>query len=246
MAEEELTVSSLTGIDMRVRIAGPGTRSYAFLTDWLIRLLLALAWLLAGSLLRLLPRIAADAPLAHTVMVAAVILALATYFLYQPVLEVAMRGRTPGLRKAGARIATFEGATPGTGALLIRNVFRLIDALPAFYVVGLTCCMLTKQRVRLGDMVAGTVLVLDEADSVKSLGRLSAQMQRTALSAEALQLIHDLLDRWRSLEEDRRVRLARELLCKLDPGFDPRRGAALSSRALQGRLEALLAGESRH
>ena len=246
MAEEELTVSSLTGVDMRVRIAGPGTRSYAFLTDWLIRLLLALAWLLAGSLLRLLPRIAADAPLAHTVMVAAVILALATYFLYQPVLEVAMRGRTPGLRKAGARIATLEGATPGTGALLIRNLFRLIDALPVFYVVGLTCCMLTKQRVRLGDMVAGTVLVLDEADSVKSLSRLSAQLQRTALSAEALQLIRDLLDRWRSLEEAPRTRLARELLCKLDPGFDPRRAEALSSRALQGRLEALLAGESRH
>lgn len=243
MAEEELTVSSLTGVDMTVRIAGPGTRSYAFLTDWLLRLLLALAWLLAGSLLRLLPRIAADASLAHAVMVVAVILALATYFLYQPVLEVLMRGRTPGLRKAGARIATVEGTTPGTGALLIRNLLRLIDALPVFYVVGLTCCLLTKQRVRLGDMVAGTVLVLDEADSVQSLGRLSVQMQRTALPAEALQLIHDLLDRWRSLEEAQRTRLARELLAKLDPGFDPRRAEASSARALQGRLEALLAGK---
>lgn len=242
MAEEELIVRGLTGVDMRVRIAGPGTRSYAFLSDWMIRLLLALGWLLAGALLRLRPGIAADPALSHRTMIAAIILALLTYFLYHPVLEVAMRGRTPGLRKAGARIVTVEGATPGAGALLIRNLFRLIDCLPVCYVVGLACCMLTEQRVRLGDLVAGTVLVLDEEQAAQSLSRLGAQMQHTALSPEALQLIHDLLDRWRSLEEARRTRLARELLCRLDPGFDPRQGAALSGHALRGRLEALLAG----
>lgn len=246
MAEEERTVRGMTGVDTRVRIAGPGTRSYAFLTDWTIRLLLALGWLLGGALLRLLPAIAAEPQLAHRLMTAAVILALLTYFLYHPVLEVAMRGHTPGLRKAGARIVTVAGAIPGTGPLLMRNLLRLIDALPVFYMVGLACCMLTAKRVRLGDLVAGTVLALDEADRAEFLGGLSARMHSTALPVDALQLIHDLLDRWRSLEEVRRTCLARELLSKLDPGFDRQLTEALSERDLRGWLEALLAGRPRH
>lgn len=242
MAEQELIVKGLTGVDISLRIAGPGTRSYAFVTDWLLRTLLALGLLLVGAVLRLILALGAHRAPSNGVMIAAGILAIATYLLYHPILEVAMRGRTPGLRKAGARIVTVEGATPGTGALLIRNLFRLIDSLPVCYVVGLACCMFTKHRVRLGDMVAGTVLVLDEPDPVRSLGRLSAQMQRTALSLEALQLIHDLLERWPSLEDARRSQLARALLAKLDPGFDPQRGDDASGPSLKARLEALLAG----
>ncbi len=245
MAEEELIVKGLTGVDISLRIAGPGTRSYAFVTDWLLRTLLALGLLLTGAVLRLILALGGHRAPGNTVMIAAGILAIATYILYHPVVEVAMRGRTPGLRKAGARIVTLEGATPGTGALLIRNLFRLIDSLPVCYMVGLACCMLTKQRVRFGDMVAGTVLVVDEPDPVRSLGRLSAQMQRTALSLEALRLIHDLLDRWPSLEDARRTQLARALLAKIDPGFDPRRGETESGPALRARLETLLAGPGR-
>ena len=42
-----------------------------------------------------------------------------------------MRGRTPGKRIAGVRLVTREGDIPGVGALLLRNVFRLLDSLPA-------------------------------------------------------------------------------------------------------------------
>lgn len=242
MAEEALIVRGLTGVDIRVRIAGLGTRSFAFVTDWLLRTLIALGWLLIGALARLIPPVMADRLPGDGLLLVTVILALATYFLYHPVLETAMRGRTPGLRKAGARIVTVEGATPATGPILIRNLFRLIDCLPVFYMVGLACCALTKQRVRLGDLVAGTVMVLDETDSVQSLGRLSAQMQQTRLPLDALRLIHDLLDRWLELDPHQRTRLAGELLRKLDPGFDPRVSEASDERILRDRLEALLAG----
>ena len=64
--------------------------------------------------------------------------ALAIYFLYHPVLELAMRGRTPGKRSAGIHVVTRDGSAPSAGALLVRNVFRLIDSLPVAYGVGLT------------------------------------------------------------------------------------------------------------
>ena len=63
--------------------------------------------------------------------------ALALYFLYHRVLELAMRGSTPGKRLAGVRVVTRDGGAPSAGALLVRNVFRLIDSLPLAYGLGL-------------------------------------------------------------------------------------------------------------
>lgn len=238
MAEEELIVRGLTGVDMTLRIAGPGTRSFAFLTDWLIRLLTALALILLASLLQLLPNV--PKPVMGTVWIVTFVIAFLVYFLYHPMLELLMRGRTPGKRKAGARIVTLEGATPTAGSLLLRNLFRLIDGMPGFYIVGLGFCLFTEKRVRLGDMVAGTVLVLEEGETPQVLARLGEAMRRSSLPLEALRLIHDLLDRWRDLDEEQRTKLACGLLIKLDPGFDSRHESALDDDALRTRLEALL------
>jgi uncharacterized RDD family membrane protein YckC len=242
MAEEALTVRGLTGVDISLRIAGPGTRCYAFLIDWQIRLLSALVLILVALPIRMLPGV--SRALTHSVWNAAIVLAALVYFLYHPVLEVLMRGHTPGKRTAGARIVTVEGATPTAGSLLMRNLFRLIDSMPAFYAVGLGCCLATDKRVRLGDLVAGTVLVLEGTDASKALARLSTAVQRSALPLEALRLVQDLLDRWRDLEEVRRWRLARGLLAKLDPAFDRERDTGLSDCALRARLEALLGAGS--
>jgi len=243
MAAEELTVRGLTVVDMRLAVAGPGTRSYAFIIDWHIRLLLALAWLLLGLLIRLLVPSGRDTPLTATLMVWAVYVPAGfTYFFYHPILEVLMRGRTPGKRMAGARIVTREGGTPGTGALLVRNLFRLIDSLPTLYVVGLVCCLFSAQRVRVGDLAAGTLLVIDEGKAGKSLGRLGALLEGSGLRPEALSLVQDLLDRWRDLDREHRASLARTVLAQLEPGFDP---AGLDERDLRERLKALLAASPR-
>ena len=238
MAEEELIVRGLTGVDMSLRIAGPGTRSFAFLIDWQIRLLAALALILAAALLQLLAGV--SKPVMATVWIVTAVIASLIYLLYHPVLEVLMRGRTPGKRRAGARIVTVEGATPTTGSLLLRNLFRLIDGMPGFYVVGLGCCLFTQKSVRLGDLVAGTVLVLEEAEASQTLARLGEAMQRSSLPLEALRLIHDLLARWRDLDEEQRMKLACGLLTRLDPGFDSGRESARNDEALRTRLEALL------
>ncbi len=224
---------------MTLRVAGPGTRAYAFIIDWHIRLLVALAWVALGWVIgRVLGRNLNSILFPLAFVVPAVLI----YFFYHPVLELLMRGRTPGKRMAGARIVTLEGSTPGAGALLMRNLFRLIDSLPVFYLVGLVCCMFTEQRVRIGDLVAGTVLVLDEAKATRSLGLLGVLAQSSRLDPDAAAFVQDLLERWTELGEGRGEALARGLLVKLDIGLDPAHLAALDSVALRSRLEALLAG----
>jgi uncharacterized RDD family membrane protein YckC len=220
---------------MTLRVAGPGTRAYAFIIDWHIKLLMALAWLLSMLLLSWI----SGSPFP---LLAGWIPAAAIYLLYQPVLELLMRGRTPGKRIAGARIVTLEGATPGAGALLMRNLFRLIDQLPLFYLVGLVCCMFTAQRVRIGDLAAGTVLVVDETKVAQSLGVVGSLAQSSHLTPDAAALVKELLDRWAELEREQGEALARDLLVKLDGRLDRDTVLALDRTALRSHLEALLAG----
>ena len=239
MATEELNIRGLTGVDITLRVAGPGTRAYAFIIDWHIRLLVALAWVLAGLLTGIMVggNFRKDAfPLFFIAP------ALLIYFLYHPVLEVVMRGRTPGKRMAGARIVTLEGETPGTGALLMRNLFRLIDSLPVVYLVGLVCCIFTAQRVRIGDLAAGTLLILDDPKATQSLALVGMVAQSSRLQPDAAALVQDLIERWPELKEDHRESLARKLLAKLDAGLSPTEVELLDSAGLRSRLEALLRG----
>jgi len=241
VAAEQLTITGLTGVDVTLRVAGPGTRSYAFIIDWIFRLLLALAWIVVGTLVRRILLLRLEDRLVSGVFVIAFVLpALLIYFLYHPVLELVMRGRTPGKRIAGARIVTRAGATPSAGAFLVRNLFRLIDSLPFFYIVGLVCCLMTAQRVRIGDLAAGTVLVLDTSGSMKSLARLTA-LQESPLRPDAAMLLEELLERWEALEEDQRAALARALLAKTDAGIPQAQLARLDQDALRSRLRSLLA-----
>ena len=105
-----LWIDSATGVDVRLRVAGPGARTLAFLVDWNIRLVLTLAWY-AGAALAYNGRFDLRAPLSpNAVWFAAVVApSAAVYFLYHYVLEIAMRGRTPGKRMVGVRIVSRDG-----------------------------------------------------------------------------------------------------------------------------------------
>jgi uncharacterized RDD family membrane protein YckC len=232
-AAEQLRIAGLTGVDVGLPIAGPGSRSYAFIVDWHIRVLVALAWF---ATVLFLMRIGA-VPL--SLRYVGGLPALAIYLLYHPLLEVLMQGRTPGMRKAGVRLVTRSGGTPGVGALLIRNVFRLVDMLPSLYLLGLACCFVTRERVRIGDLAAGTLMVLDEAGRLPSSAL--AAVARGGLTPAAAELIEDLLERWDALDPQHRVTLAHTLLARLNiPVIHTHDSAAQQVRQLREQLRRLL------
>src|SRR2546430_9459960 len=107
------TLFPYTTLFRSLPVAGPGARAYAFLLDWHIRLIVALAWFVVGALLyngrpSLAPPLSNDARWFGTVVAPA----LAIYFLYHCVLELAMRGSTPGKRMAGVRLVARDGGSP--------------------------------------------------------------------------------------------------------------------------------------
>jgi len=212
---DALQIQSITGVDVELKIAGPGGRSFAFVVDWHIRLLLALAWYVLGAL-ALIGTLSAEAiPDAGSAFVYVVVLpATALFFLYHPVLEIVMQGRTPGKRMAGIRIVNQAGEVPSIGAILIRNILRLVDSLPGVYAIGLGATVLTEQSVRIGDMAAGTLLVYeDEVHSEDIRHLVSPTVAKMGL--ENLQLVNDVIDRWEGLDPASRVDLGQRLLARL-------------------------------
>jgi len=204
-ATDELHVQSVTGVDLQLRIASLGGRSYAFVIDWHIRTVAAMAWYTASTSV-LYQEFAVSQPDATFWFVVAAPAAV-IYALYHLILEVAT-GRTPGKRIAGVRIVTVDGQVPGIAALAIRNVLRLLDSL-LLYAVGLTCVLVTRQSVRIGDIAAGTLLVYDDSNA-DTEGFNERAVARLGL--ERAELAHELLGRWKSLEPEKRQTLARKLL----------------------------------
>ncbi len=239
-----LELQTSEALEYRLEIAGMGARSHAFIIDWHIRLLLALAWLIIAGLglyslqeLRVLFRHEHSSASALILLLPAGLI----YFFYHPVLEVLMAGRTPGKRMAGVRLVNLQGHTPGVGAILLRNVFRLIDSLPGFYFLGLVAVALTRNQVRIGDLAAGLVLVYDAAVKPKTLQQITDLTQHSQLNPDDQGLLLDLLNRWNDLSADTRVDFAQQFFTRIGkaaPNLNVKKNK--QDRALKQALENLL------
>lgn len=95
--------------------------------------------------------------------------------LYFPLWEITMNGQTPGKMALRIKVITDEGAQPSIGQYLIRWLFRMIDfpwwllgtvlngvlpwwVLPLIF-TGLACVIFTPKSQRVGDLLAGTILI---------------------------------------------------------------------------------------
>ena len=77
--------------------------------------------------------------------------------LYFVVLEAF--GGTLGKRILGMRIVKQDGSKPGFGAALVRNLLRVVDALPFAYLLGILMVAKSATKQRLGDRAAKTYVV---------------------------------------------------------------------------------------
>src|SRR5262249_15252496 len=89
------------------------------------------------------------------------LLVFAAQWLYFVVWE-ALRGTTPGKMALGLRVLTTEGRPIGVTEAALRNLLRAADALPIGYLVGVASMTLSPRFQRLGDLVAGTIVVIPD------------------------------------------------------------------------------------
>ncbi len=239
--DNRIMLRTAAGVEVGVTIAGLGGRSFAFLIDWHIRLLLALTWLLAAGIILGGGELRGEWMESDELGLGfylAVLPPLLIYLFYHPVLEIAMQGRTPGKRMAGIRIVDRSGHTPTVGALLLRNVLRLVDSLPAYYLLGIGVVLASRDTVRIGDMAAGTVLVYEERPKLDVLAQHNPRLH--PLWQE---MLADLLERWRTLDPNVRTELAERLLAGAGREIPQGKGKENSDLRLRVALSQLLNGE---
>ncbi len=86
-------------------------------------------------------------------------------FVYYGLSELLMHGRTIGKRQLSIRVVKADGFSLDVTSVLLRNVFRVVDHIPVLWIVP----FLAKNSQRLGDMVAGTVVVKEEPPTMSGL-----------------------------------------------------------------------------
>ncbi len=80
------------------------------------------------------------------------------------VLEVITAGRTPGKKLGGLRVVSRSGGGITVKQAFLRNLLRLVDMLPAYYLFGIATMASDRLRRRIWDKVANTVVIVDRED----------------------------------------------------------------------------------
>jgi len=81
------------------------------------------------------------------------------YWGYFAIFEIVWQGQTPGKRVANIRVIRDDGRPIDATAAVLRNLVRVVDLLPGMYGLGVIVMLLNRNSRRLGDFVAGTVVV---------------------------------------------------------------------------------------
>jgi uncharacterized RDD family membrane protein YckC len=140
-------VETPEGVALHLHPAGVMPRAAAWAIDFAIRLSLVLG---ASTLLGLLGATGAGLFL---------LVLFALYWLYPVLFEVLYDGQTIGKRVLGLRVIHANGTPVSWLASIVRNLLRVVDMLPVLYGFGVVCGLLDAQGRRLGDLVAGTLVV---------------------------------------------------------------------------------------
>ena len=149
-------------------------------------------------------------------------------------------GQTPGKRMLGLRVVRDGGYSLDFSASAVRNLMRFVDLQPVFsYAVGITSIALSKTGKRLGDMVAGTIVVRETM--VRQPARPSLRHRAAAIApAPAVAKLNEqefqLLERWAErsgLEPARRRALTAQVMNRLSRALDIDSNRTDAARLLQ-------------
>ncbi len=161
-----LLIRTPEGVVFSQTLAGPMSRCLALAIDMAIVMTLAS---LASAIMTLLSLV--DPGFAQAM---GLMLSFVVWIGYGIVCEWFWRGQTFGKRVLRLRVVDAEGLRLKFSQVVIRNLLRFADMLPAFYLVGGIACLLTRRAQRLGDIAANTIVVRIPKVSEPNLEQLMA------------------------------------------------------------------------
>ena len=165
---DQLSIDTPELVSLEFAVAGIGSRAIACLTDYAIQMVAGFLFLLLLVLLAsAVPSTASStnaksSPNDAWVTAIVFLVIFIAQWGYFTLFETFWNGRTPGKRMLRLRVMQQNGRSIGFLDALTRNLLRVVDGLPGFYLVGLIAVFSTRRSQRLGDLVAGTVVVHEQ------------------------------------------------------------------------------------
>jgi uncharacterized RDD family membrane protein YckC len=240
---QTVTIETPDHVELQFLLAGIGTRFLAYLVDRAIQVGL-IAWLIV-TVLVVLMAIGSVETIADILARARgtlgqwlIALAILVYGLisigYFMIFEYAWSGSTPGKRSQHIRVIRNDGRPVSFVDAALRNILRFVDIVADVYPVGLAFMFLDSRNRRLGDLAAGTLVIVEKRDAqppvprpLSEPGEFDPEIRRivTYMTPEDAYLIAKFLSRRSGLEEASR-RAVTEAICdrisrKTGLQFDP-------------------------
>ena len=219
-ASDKLTIDTPEQTALEYPIAGLGSRFLALLADTAIQIVLAFFVLIVGSLIGVgLATVGGLGP--QWVVAIVVILLFLLNSGYFALFEIFWNGQTPGKRYAQVRVIKDDGRPIGAYEAIVRNALRLVDMLPAMYGIGLISIFMSRKSKRLGDFVAGTVVVHEKTlEGIRPYVETKTDetlppIDTAKVTLEEVRLIETFLNRRDHLEPAVRTTMATQIANRL-------------------------------
>ena len=178
--DSSIKIVTPENIAFQYEVAGPFRRLPAFLIDLSIRAVILMA---VGFAMSILVGVTGGTSIAFLVVF---------YFVmdwfYGGLFETYWNGQTPGKRLMGIRVLSHDGQPINGLQAVLRNILRYVDMMPlvptvAFtgqpglggvptFMVGLFAVMFSDRYQRLGDMVCGTIVVVEDRSWLFGVAKL--------------------------------------------------------------------------
>jgi uncharacterized RDD family membrane protein YckC len=161
----QLNIDTPELVSIEMPIAGIGSRFIAIVIDYLIWTALLIIISIFGAII-FSSLHAFGGTSANWLIGVVLLIVFLFHWGYFTLFEAFGNGRTPGKSVAKIRVIHRSGRAISFVESLARNLVRFVDYLPSLYGVGIVVMFFSRLNQRLGDMVAGTLVVRDrEVDS---------------------------------------------------------------------------------
>lgn len=225
-SSDQLQIDTPEQIALELPLAGIGSRFLSLAVDTLIQFVLYVIGIFAFAFVGTFAAAAGIARYlgwipASWAPAIAILFVFCVYWGYFAFFEIIWKGQTPGKRAAKVRVIHESGRPINVYEAIGRNLLRAIDGLPGMYGVGIVCMMLNGQNRRIGDYVAGTVVVHDKrSGEVKPdwntvAETAEANPQLALVASEELVLIETYLHRRAEMDPILRDQVAHKIATRL-------------------------------
>src|SRR6266542_4302032 len=238
--DESVFISTPDHVSLEFELAGPGSRFSAYVIDFILSVLLIvvifLVVFLTGGLFTLRSLITSSQGSsswsASWILAFLVLMIFLINWGYYVFFEGLWQGSTPGKKRVGIRVIRQDGLPIGWREAALRNLVRAADMLPPpCYLLGGLVMYFDPLGRRLGDMVAGTYVIVEKfalaeqgasgaawATRVEQgRSRQALTLARGMISAQQIGLIEQFLARRHELSQERRALLVWKLPSRCCP-----------------------------